>query len=165
MYSAAFNGHIEIVKFLLLINLIKVDGSKLDISDDEIKSFSLLDRLNEIVNVDRFKDNIKYLIDKNFKCTDDIENDRDKLEILLMILAFKKFFNCFVNVNTFNKIKNLIKYDDLYKKDNDLYKFYKIYVNSIDNNIIDFNSSNVFRYNLFSNFNKSNFSDLDIIFN
>ncbi len=85
LHWAAFNGHIEIVKLLLLINLIKLDGSRLHISDDEIKSFRLFDRLNKLVNfnVEKFKYSIKYLIDKNFKCTDDIKNDRDKLEILL----------------------------------------------------------------------------------
>jgi hypothetical protein len=158
LHFADSEGHIEIVKLLLLINLIKVDGSRLHISNYKIKSFRLLNRLNKLFNVERFKANIKYFIENNFKCMDDIENDRDKLEIFLMILSFKKFFNCVVNVKNYVEIRDFIKF-------NDLCKFYKIYVNIIDNNIIDFNSSNEFRYKLFSNFNKSNFSDLDIIFN
>ncbi len=49
----------------------------LDISDAKIRSFSLFDRLNIFVNIEIFGH---------------IKNDRDKLEIFLMILAFNKFF-------------------------------------------------------------------------
>jgi hypothetical protein len=170
LYWAALNGHIEIVKLLLLMNLIKVDCSRLHISDDEIKSFSLFDRLNKLVNVKKFKDNIKYLIDKNFLCPDikDIKEDidkRDKLEIFLMILSFKKFFNCVANVKNYVEIRDFIK-----SINSDKFESHKTYIDKIDDNIRVFSKSmDSFQNNLFGTLNisdkKSNFSDLDIIFN
>jgi ankyrin repeat protein len=170
-YCALIKGYIEIVKLLLLINLIKVDGYKLDITDYEISlSLSDRDRLNKLVNVDRFKANIKYFIENNFLCPDikDIKEDidkRDKLEIFLMILSFKKFFNCVVNVKNYVEIRDFIK-----SINSDKFESYKTYIDKIDDNIRVFRKSmDLFQNNLFRTLNisdkKSNFSDLDINFN
>jgi hypothetical protein len=105
------------------------------------------------------------LIDKNFKCTDDIKNERDKLQIFLMILSFKKFFNCVVNLKNYVEIRYFIQ-----SINSDEYESYKIYIDKIDDNIRVFSKSmDSFQNNLFGTLNisdkKSNFSDLDINFN
>ncbi len=76
-----------------------------------------------------------------------------------MILSFKKFFNCVVNLKNYVEIRYFIQSINIDKRES-----YKTYIDKIDDNIRVFSKNmNKFKKKLSSNFKKSNFSDLNII--